>query len=62
MIKKLLCKINYHSWIHDTNFYPSIEAKIVTRFSIIRQCSWCGKKEVLIDYHYDPETGEPLYK
>lgn len=60
MIGKLLCKIGFHNWIHERVYLPSIYAKIVTRFSLIKTCKRCGKRIILVDYHYDPKTGEPV--
>ena len=58
MIKKLLCKMNYHSWVYNTKYFPNIYAEIVTRYTVTRKCRWCGEHKILEDWHYDPETGD----
>ena len=60
MIGKILCKIGIHSCVASTKFFPHIHAKIVTRFLSTYTCRRCGKVISSVDYHYDPETGEPV--
>lgn len=60
MIGKILCKIGFHSWIFDSQYYPHFFAPIVTRFVCTHTCRRCGKKETLIDAHFDPKNGQPV--
>jgi len=60
MIGKILCKIGMHRWVIKTEWIPSLYADIVTRFLQIATCRRCGLKQVLVDDHYDPKTGEPV--
>ena len=51
MIRKLLCKIGLHNNLISFNYYPSIDADIVTSGELISICRLCGRKEMVIfDY------------
>lgn len=59
-MKKLLCKIGLHSWITSAQYFPNIDAPIVTRFFVIKKCKWCKKLEILQDVYFDEITGQPI--
>lgn len=58
-MKPILCILGKHKWLHSSVFYPSIDARIVTKVEFTNDCMRCGKK-VFAVYNYDPNTGAVL--
>ena len=57
---KILCMLGFHNWYHYHEYYPSISAKIVTKWTHTAICSRCEKIKKT-EHNFDPKTGAPIY-